>query len=197
MCWPLLLCAASCSVERVEREPVTPAFEGLYRADRALADGAPYQYVMFLVDEARELPGADREAYGIAGTRFAATLVYERPVHEVEAALVERLAVDPNPETRSYAAAAAYVTYPELRHYFDDVVAELEALPRTPLIERVLAFTERAYANAARQQQLREQEPERQRQRLEARREELDGRRQTWLQNAASRARDRERRGDR
>jgi hypothetical protein len=93
------------------------------------------------------MPGADEAASALAQTRFTATWVYERPVREVEAALRTALALDENPVRRAATAGAAYATHPALARYLDAAVAELEAMPRTPAVERALASAARVYAN--------------------------------------------------
>ena len=66
------------------------------------------------------LPGVDDYAAALARAHFTATLVYDRPESEVEAALVRTLEViEPFHMARLETAAAAYATYPALRTYFE------------------------------------------------------------------------------
>lgn len=112
--------------------------EGLGRVDAELARGSDYETVMAALDEAARMDGADAAAFGIAQRRFTIALVYERSVVELEAALRELLAIDEDPISSARAAGAAYVTYPGLVSYFEKAVAELEARPRTPMIDAAL-----------------------------------------------------------
>jgi hypothetical protein len=121
--------------------------QGLRRVAAALAEMRPYETVLAALDEVARMPGADAAGYAIAQTRFTMSWVYERPVAEVEAALVARLAVEDDPVSRCRVAGAAYATHAALVGYFDDAVAALEALPRTPAVERALASAARVYAN--------------------------------------------------
>lgn len=126
--------------------PAPHVFVGLDRIEAAFREGHAYEDLVAAIEEARHMRGADDAAYGIAESRFTFTLVYERPGAEVEAALRERLAVDDDPVGRLRATGAAYAAYPELAPYFHHAVAEVEAMPTTPVITRALEAAARVRA---------------------------------------------------
>lgn len=103
--------------------------EAVRRADLAIPRGASYEEAMALLAEAESLPGAEEWAPGFAGRRMSLALYYDRPVDELERALLAVFDVEQDQIRRIRSAGAAYATYPELRSYFDREVAVVNDIP--------------------------------------------------------------------
>ncbi|GAB4514049.1 MAG: hypothetical protein Tsb0020_32450 [Haliangiales bacterium] len=117
--------------------------------DKNLGEEGYQEYLAALADVGRK-PGADDYAAAIASARLTAALVYNRSQVEVEKALVDSLeTLAPLDFARLHAAAAAYATYPQLRHHFErEAMALRTSHPDPETRTHSVEFAERVRANA-------------------------------------------------
>lgn len=100
-----------------------------------------YDQYVALLDAAERLYGADTWEAAIAGLRFSGTLVYGRPMEEVEHALQRSLrALHPQRDiqARVHAVGAACNTYRQLAPYKEAEIRALRALPESELRNALL-----------------------------------------------------------
>jgi hypothetical protein len=96
--------------------------------ERMLANQAPFEDVVTIIDSCLSLPGADELRASIERHRVRAYVTYQRPADEVSAVLDAFLALETDVTPRAVATLAACGQIPELApRYLDPIIAEVDA----------------------------------------------------------------------